>query len=411
MAASVLTIEELNPAGTSRVLKLSGAGLPLMGAAWGFRNNLTTTWYPGNGDEATQQVLGPQEMPSSWNGEWNRTRLSRRSNCTYTDENGTTSQVVQPTILRDALESIGRSGRRLRVTWAVTGATPDLSGKLVREGRVKQAEFSHDRVTDIRWSIQFEWVSRGGAKKIPITTRQDSVAAAISQCTTAAQQLAALYDGTIRSKIPGIPNSTSFFGLGQLESLANYPSQLAKAISQKGEQFTSTLAQIQNISTKLVNAPKVLANTFISTAKNLVDTSQGFVQTLGQVPYELASSTSRVTDVGRAASYFGQLSDGSRNVALQAQAIADQFRAAQSHAPLDGQLSPQTRAGSTPDRVLAAIITRAGDTPLSLSIRFYRSPDHGVDILTANKLPWHQTAFDQGTRIIIPVLSNAAVGG
>src|SRR5208283_5301007 len=104
-------------------------------------------WYPGNGDEATQQVLGPQELPSRWNGEWNRTRLGRQP-ALYSDETGSQITMVDPTDLRDVIESITRAGRRLRVVWGVTSDTgdPSATGTLTREGRCTELKFKHTRV-------------------------------------------------------------------------------------------------------------------------------------------------------------------------------------------------------------------------------------------------------------------------
>ena len=87
---SSLTIEELGPAGPDfqpRKIVLIGPALPFQGAEWGFENQIVTTWYPGNGQEATQQNLGPREMPSAWEGEWKRT-LMGKSPSIFIDEGG-----------------------------------------------------------------------------------------------------------------------------------------------------------------------------------------------------------------------------------------------------------------------------------------------------------------------------------
>ena len=113
--SSILTIEELDSNGAAqlRVVTLVGPSLPFMGASWEGENELVTTWYPGNPDEGTQQNLGPKEMPSAWQGDWRRTMMgSCPTPCT--DQQGNVTSVVDPSILRDTLESIFRAGRRLR---------------------------------------------------------------------------------------------------------------------------------------------------------------------------------------------------------------------------------------------------------------------------------------------------------
>src|ERR1700722_19815557 len=66
-----------------------------MGAEWAMKVSAVTTWYPGNPDEATQQVLGPQELPSRWNGDWRRTMIGT-SPGGYIAEGGTALQLLAP---------------------------------------------------------------------------------------------------------------------------------------------------------------------------------------------------------------------------------------------------------------------------------------------------------------------------
>ena len=74
MASSFISITEVS--GLRRALYLKGAALPLQGnASWGGKQRVITTWYPGNGAQATQQILGPTESQTQWAGEWNTNRV------------------------------------------------------------------------------------------------------------------------------------------------------------------------------------------------------------------------------------------------------------------------------------------------------------------------------------------------
>src|SRR3954466_4299054 len=133
--SSSLTIEELT--GERRKLELRGPGLPLKGAGWEGSQNVKTTWYPGNGIEATQQVLGPKEEPSEWEGEWNRTRLGRTP-CLFTDGAGTPTKVTAPSFLIDLMDDIRIRGTKLRVTWTVVDESGTPRASKVREGRLEK---------------------------------------------------------------------------------------------------------------------------------------------------------------------------------------------------------------------------------------------------------------------------------
>jgi nucleoid-associated protein YgaU len=68
-----------------------------------------------------------------------------------------------------------------------------------------------------------------------------------------------------------------------------------------------------------------------------------------------------------------------------------------------GRTDP-TRLGN-PNTVIAAYIIKAGDTPESISQHFYKTPDHAVDILRANKLSWYTATLTAGHILIIPALA------
>ena len=114
---SEIAIEELTATEVGllpRKLVLRGPSLPFMGAEWATEQNVKTTFYTGN-REGTQQVLGPREVPSTWQGEWRRTMLGHDP-AAYFDEFGANNAIVSPHILREIVDSILIGGAKLRVT-------------------------------------------------------------------------------------------------------------------------------------------------------------------------------------------------------------------------------------------------------------------------------------------------------
>jgi hypothetical protein len=403
--SSSLTIQELRSTGRGRTLTLIGAGLPFMGAEWGFENNLITTWYPGTGAEGSQQVLGPRELPSNWQGEWKRTMLSR-SPCVYTDENGTTVNIVQPSRLRDIIESIGRAAYRLRVTWEVTETeAAGGGGKIVREGRIKQARFPHDRWTDIRWNVEFHWMSRGGAKQTPVDTRDDSKFASLVGVTTETAKAAIATWARLNRALNGVDGSATSFTLGQLESLADYPLQLANQLKQTVERATTTFQQIAGLAAKVTSLPKALANSAVNEAQNVEAVVRQWRDTFSRRGTETLSRKATVSDVLRASTYFTAVAESTFGLGRQAHALEVKFRDVLQ--PAGNQATPTRRATGSTDigRLIAIHRVKAGETPQMISARYYGDPDHVIDIMRANRLPWHQTAITPGTLLVIPVLT------
>jgi hypothetical protein len=162
---SSISIEELEPTtpgGRPRKLILVGPALPLQGGIdWAGDTKLVTTWYPGNGVEASQQVLGAVEMPSQWSGEWRRAMMGRAPT-TYYDETGTRRGIIDPMDLWSVLDDFRISAARLRVTWSIrgrelvgtreVGSDRPVDFQVVREGRLKMLKVQPLTETEIPWS-------------------------------------------------------------------------------------------------------------------------------------------------------------------------------------------------------------------------------------------------------------------
>lgn len=403
--SSTLSVEELSSdtGSSSRIVQLVGGGLPLMGAEWAGENKLVTKWYPGNADEATQQNLGPRELPSSWSGDWRRTVLSRTP-CTLLDGGGATL-VVDPSVLRDALEDIFRVGRRLRVTWSVDGGAPGATGKVVREGRAGKWKFKHTRMQDIEWEVTFEWVGRGGTSQKVASTRDDSLSGAQAALAVAANAVGNLALAASFSNVrTTIPLSASSFSLGQLEAFANGPLNAFKSVTSQIQAGMSKLNQLGDVVATIRGMPDAFKAQASAIAADVAEQARQFTDKIGATPGELQSATSRPADVARAYATLGRAAGATSIVARQASALASSVRArAHGNAPLQGRQSPQAHT-LRPQDVKATYVTKRGDTPSRLSSKFYGTPDHAVDILLANRLPLYQPTFAPGKVLIIPTL-------
>lgn len=428
---SSMTIEELTPAGPNfqlRQLILLGPALPFMGAEWAFENNLQTTWYPGNGVEGTQQVLGPRELPSNWEGAWNRT-LMGTSPSIFIDETGTSSEIRNPHVMREIFEDIARAGSRLRVTWAVIGTTVSgrnrgvgneaLTGKgtggtlhnvdvrILREGRIKTFRTPIDRHTDIRWSAEFHWVSRGGTSDKAVSTRDDqNLSDAANSLIASTAQTAFRVDEKIKSIKKNIRKSASNISLGQLEQLAGAPTAIVTSYTRQLQQNVSTFKRIGDIAQKLRTQPFSIANATVDFARNTTAIANTFVDQMGRKPPEQLALKSKVSSLLRSANYFWKVSDTAMLNARRGEDLNALLRSVLVSGGNRGTLTVKDSATTRAGDILAIHICKSGDTAQNVSQRFYGGPDHGPDILRANRLPLYTPFFRPGLILIIPTLSN-----
>ncbi len=151
MPAGAFEIREIT--GDERSVTLRGRALPYPGGAFEGSQRSTLQWYSGN-TVATQQILGPEEMPSVFEGMWkDKFLLDVQSGETEADiqgfdtpgfSAGTAEELVA------AMDDMRREGQVVRVEW----------GPYVRTGIVKRFRSEPERVEDIRWEVEFEFSSR-----------------------------------------------------------------------------------------------------------------------------------------------------------------------------------------------------------------------------------------------------------
>lgn len=419
--STTITIEELTPSGAGlkpRVLTLRGTSLPFQGASWSSLLKVTTTWYPGNGDQATQQVIGPQDPPSHWDGEWRRTLLSREPTG-YIDESGELHELVEPFDIRRVFEDIQRKGALLRVTMETRGTTlagdpadrdqRPVNARLVREGRCTSFDTPIARHTDVKWSMAWDWVGRGIKRQPASGARKDpDLAEASADVEAAVDQMKAIVEGQIARSDALVRGSANRFTLGRLESVATQVVNAANQCHRRMLFYVGKFKQVARISQKLVRTPLAVANSTIDFARNTMYVANQYIAEQGRVPPEVASLKGSVADLLRAARYRQRTADAAARTARAAWELDARLRRILATASLRGTLSVRDSATTRAGTILAIRVCKQGDTPQNVSQRYYGTPDHGVDVLRSNRLPWMTPSFYSGQVIVIPSLNAAA---
>jgi len=414
--SSTITITETT--GLKRRLTLFGAGLPKQGANWPGAQRAVTTWYAGNAAQASQHVLGPVERQSQWTGEWNTTRLTRSPCILRQDENDTYIQVAD--VLRLALEDMLRGGSLLRVEWV--SMSSDLVGekKIVREGRATEWDFQYARIDDINWTITWDWIGRGRAAQK--TQVADSVADA-GKLVLLAQAALAVNTSIDQAKLINAnrvqPRSATRFTLGQLEALVDAPSKFMRDLSHAANLVVSRCKYLGDIINKGRNAPWEIANQALDVANNAIAASNNFVDVMSRTPVEKMAADSNVAKVSRNASYY----TGTVKQAQYLSAVSYQTRAAfapnaQGNVTSTGEAGkgapPARRAtgavgvGKKPQ---AVYVTVAGDTLISVSVKFYGTDSGAYSIAFTNGLRVTLAVLPVGRTLLIPILNAGRVRG
>lgn len=407
--ASELVIEEQS--GARRTIILRGAGLPFAGAAWPAAQRVVTTWYPGNAAQATQHVLGPVERASSWQGEWNTTRLLR-SPCVIREEDIDT-QIVVADDLRLAVEDLLRKGALLKVTWASRANEVQGDRKIVRLGRATEWSFQYDRIDDIGWSITFEWMSRGPRQQRTIEIDED--AANDSQLFALSSNLKAIEDSAFKAKMiasrRSLPNSANQFTLGQLEQLVDAPRRLMREFAQAATLLNSRANYLGDIIRKMRGLPFEIAGQAADVAANTIAVANNFIDAMSRTPPEQMDARQSFASVTRNASYYG---DGVRQANYTARSARDARVAYErSSQGLTTATGAEGRGGAPTGRVaglgdgkpLAVYLTREGDTLIGVSIKFYGNEGGVAHIAQSNGLRLTTTVLPVGRVLYIPQLT------
>jgi hypothetical protein len=395
---SAVIIEEITGPYNRQVV-LSGAALPHKPAEWHSRQKVTTTWYPGN-NRASQQVIGPQDPPSKWNGKWSLVQLSRTP-VLLIDQSGNRTFTQHPMDIMTFVEDIQRQGALLRVSWSTADGV--VAQNITREGRLEDIAWKVQTAYDVEWEFDFTWTGRLGSDGQRVTaTRLDNTADAIALQVSMNNFITGI--GNLGLGIGQEPSS-SYYALGQFETLSTDPIDLLIDFTDLVQDNLGDLTTLGNVYVTQGNQTFATSNTYTDFAATTAQDSYATMDALSAIPSELLSKNQDVGSLldavvtfGEAWSLIEQLSDDSTTLVLNA-------RTNMSYNP-GGAVPTNTYSPGSPVRgigLLATYETRKNDTPITVSMRFYNSPDYVMYLLEYNHLPWYTVLFPPGQILMIPV--------
>ena len=410
--SSTITIEELGADQQAlRVLTLRGPGMPKQGASWGIESVVPTKWYPNNPDDATQQMLVTKEMPTRWEGMWHLTMLLRIP-CRFADSPGQAGvgpqqgdDVTSPGLLVDIFDDLARKGRLLRVTWATDSTDPGLARTVRRLGRISRFEPKYKHSDRIDWECDWQWKSRGALQSRVTATRSDNIPSAASALQAAANAAIAASNTVIQSANAAIRSSVNCVALGQLEVLADAPRFFTQTLVNSFGRIVNRFTEVVGISQQIQTVPQQVANAAVDFARDTIDQGNQFRDDLSGTPAEQLTLSNNVADLLRSYRYFQGVDEQVEATNRTAVHLRDQIDVVRSTNP-GGPAAAASRTAATGARdIIDVRVTRKGDTPMSLSRHYYGTVDHDVDILRANRMPWHLAKFAPGTIVVIPALA------
>jgi hypothetical protein len=437
-AGSVISIVEISGSQGRRV-SLIGPALPNWGASWKTSQKVITDWYPGNGTTATQQVLGPREMPSTWEGQWRRNMMARAPS-TYGSSQQGDQATATPTVLKNFLDLMFFQGARLQVTWTVDKEEVDpISGdvsayqySVVRTGRATEWEFPHDDVDDIHWTIKFDWDGRGGAQQVAASTRDTDVATlgsavigALNDTMVLTAPTAAFFSASIGLSASlggsfgfGVVSGGSGFSsgigfgatattLGRLEAVSPALTAAVSTLNTNLQQIQNRYAQASALANKLKTTPIAQSQNVVAMCSTTIVAANNFRQSLSAVPFELdVQNGSSLADYLRASKYVSDLMTSAAQLAKTASDTRTKALPRISSNPGGGRVSGQQTAGMTTAGLVAVYTAKAGDTPQWIARKFYGSAEQALFLLRANHLPWGLATFVGGDVLLVPALTS-----
>jgi hypothetical protein len=384
---SAFTIEELT--GDKRTVRLVGPSQPHSPATWGVQQSVHTHWYPGNANEACQQVLGPQDPPSDFEGSWHRTLLGKCPAVLISK--GTETSIIYPMDLANLFDEIVRSGKALRVTWAALDGAGKSHGRIVREGRLQHFDSSYKRVDDCEWKMHFEWYGRGATMQKVAISRDSNALAGLAKARAAVNQVSL-------NKIASTAANSIESTLGKLEQIADMPEKLYQQFDKEMQRVSGDLDRIASLAAKGTSLPMQVAGSAFSAARGIVSTANKFVDKMTNLPLERVSNKRGSSDVLRSFNRFMRATDDARNAAIAAHELAVKLGGTQTAAKKYFKAQDQKA-------MIGVHVVKAGETVASIALKWYGNADHSDAICRANKIPLSTVTPSRPT-LIIPSLGS-----
>lgn len=265
------------PRGT---IRLRGRALPYQGVSWGGIQRVKHTWYPGN-PEASEQLLGPEEEPTTIKGMWKDLFLG----------DGAARHLIA------VFDELRIKGVPIEVTWGQgfvfsAGATVLTGDPFIRRGVISRTLFTPPRPQDAAYEIEFRWRSRGGGESVPPIAIEDprpalgadALLAVVADNKSWAQSFAGVLD-----TIGGGFNQLFELSLGQFTDALDSVSEDIQAVDKS---VTDLAAIPQAQARKLIGALDLFLESAFDFRQALFDLPLAF-----QLPIDDALSLLRFRDL------------------------------------------------------------------------------------------------------------------
>lgn len=225
-----LAIQELT--GQKRIVQLTRASMPFAPINYEQQQQITETKYPGT-PKKTIHVLGPELMPTTFNGHWSAQMLKDWPIIVYKNAiEGMGEEIASPSAARALFNDIFRSGQKLLVYYVAPAETQfqALPKSVSRNGIMTGLKLSEHKWSSIDWEMTFTWdEAEISVTPVPILPPSIPVGNLLSMINNAIKQVTGLVDGVL-SDIQGLVDGVTGY-LKMVQTAAEELTEIAEGFA------------------------------------------------------------------------------------------------------------------------------------------------------------------------------------
>jgi len=363
-----LEIEELT--GEKHTLTLSGRSMPYQPIAFEGAMRAEFTWYPGN-PQATAQVLGPSESPTSINGVW-KDRFIKTATDPIPELNIPELPVsnvqgraeYDGILVRDvsslvsAMDGFRRRGQMLKMTW----------DQITRHGLMTKFRHAWLRHEDVEWEVEFTWMSQG----------EDTVPIAFGQ------------ENNIEDLANAIADAVNAL-IAVVQAVFNLINEIASLINNLVDMIVEAVSAIVDLvqqAIELVMLPFQVAEKIKAAYETIADACTGIIDTIESVPDQVLNAASSL--VGGTEPEALQAETYKRDVKVQARNVRVIAKEAQQQVAATAEQQP----------AINVVQPRQDQDLRSVSTQQYGSPNEWRRLRRYNRL--RGSRLSAGSKLLIP---------
>src|SRR5262249_40799303 len=156
----------------------------------------------------------------------------------------------------------------LRVTW--TNEQGDNRGtrqkQVVRVGRLVNLDARFDTLDDLKWTMEFDWMSRGQQAAQAGATQDGLLSASRAAIVVQNDVVGSVVLAKLRSDNQRDAASASTFTLGQLEQLADGPRALVDSFARAADSIANRVGKLGDLIVKVRDVPSSVLGRVLDTA-------------------------------------------------------------------------------------------------------------------------------------------------